>query len=114
MAISCKSTSLIARRMAGYCRAECSADARSAGTMCRPKCDGGIPNIRFRIFDACRSINLSERARAIIESFEPHTHQFIPVDYVNKSGNLLEKRYFFIPCNRIDSMNHDKTTFVFI
>lgn len=73
-------------------------------------------NSKYKIpdFDACRCINVSVRARAMIENFEPNIHQFIPVDYVNKSGNLLEKRYFFIPCNRIDSMDRTKTTMVFI
>ena len=63
-------------------------------------------------FDNSHCINVSEQAKAIFESFEPGVHQFIPVDYYNGKSQLLEKRYFMIPCNRIDSLDHERTTFV--
>src|SRR5258706_1157006 len=62
--------------------------------------------------DNSHCINVSERAKNLIESFEPSVHQFIPVGYYNGKGVLLEERYFMVPCNRIDSLDHDRTTFV--
>ena len=71
---------------------------------------------RYKIPDFNRSwcINVSERAKKLIDHYEPNTHQFFPVEYYNKSGKLLESRYFMVVCNRIDSLDHDKTTMVFI
>jgi hypothetical protein len=57
-------------------------------------------------------LNVSVRGKAFIEQFEPGIHQFVPVDYVTKEGDLLEKRYFWVVCNRIDSIDRDKTTFI--
>ena len=57
-------------------------------------------------------ISVSERAKALIEQFEPGVHQFIPVDYVNGKGEVIEKRYFLQVCNRIDSVDEEHTTFV--
>jgi hypothetical protein len=72
--------------------------------------DGG--KIKMPDFDRSHCINVSERAKALIERFEPHVHQFIPVDYYYGTSDVKERRYFFICCNRIDSLDHDKTTFV--
>jgi hypothetical protein len=64
-------------------------------------------------FQKSRCITLSERAKELIERFEPSTHQFFPVDFFNNiDGNFLERRYILNVCNRIDSMDHDKTTYV--
>ena len=73
-------------------------------------------NARYKIpdFNDSWCVNVSERAKAIIEQFEPNTHQFFPAEYYNKTKQLLETRYFLIVCNRIDSLDHDKTTMVFI
>ena len=70
---------------------------------------GAIPD-----FEASLADNISERAKALIERFEPDVHQFIPVDYVLGDGKLLEKRWFLVPCHRIDSTDHDLTTFAMI
>lgn len=58
--------------------------------------------------------SVSERAKALLEKFEPDTHQFFPVEYYSKAGTLLEKRYFLVVCNRIDSLDHETTTMVFV
>lgn len=69
---------------------------------------------RYRIPDIDMSgshVGVSERAKALIEQFEPGVHQFLPVDY-NGKGKLLEHRYFLFVCNRIDCLDHHKTTMV--
>lgn len=63
-------------------------------------------------FDAAQLISVSERAKAIIERFEPGTHQFFPVEFVDKQGKFLENRYWFFICNRLDSVDRDHTTMV--
>jgi hypothetical protein len=70
---------------------------------------GPIPD-----FEGSLAYNISERARALIERFEPDVHQFIPVDYFLSDGKLLEKRWFLVCCHRIDSTDHDLTTFAMI
>jgi hypothetical protein len=65
-------------------------------------------------FDASNLLNVSARAREVIESIEPATHQFVPVDFVDRSGAVLAPRFFWVVCNRIDSMDHEKTSFVLI
>jgi hypothetical protein len=70
---------------------------------------GPIPD-----FDMSLALNISERAKALIERFEPEVHQFIPVDYLRSDEKLLEKRWFLVVCHRIDSTDHDLTTFAMI
>lgn len=55
-------------------------------------------------------LNVSTRAKNLIEEFEPRVHQFLPVDYCNIDGLALESRWFLIVCNRIDSVdrNHSR------
>lgn len=50
---------------------------------------------------------VSERMKAIIEQFEPDVHQFFPVDVVGKNGDLFARHYFFIVCNRLDSVDRE-------
>lgn len=57
-------------------------------------------------------INVSGQAKALIEQFEPGVHQFVPVDFVNRQNGLLEHRYWLVICNRLDSVDRDRTTFV--
>ena len=59
-------------------------------------------------------LNVSERAKALIEKFEPGVHQFVPVEFVDNDYRFLENRYFMFPGNRIDSTDHDGTTYVLI
>ena len=69
---------------------------------------------RYRIpdFDRSHCINVSERAKAVIERFEPGVHQFLPAAYYNKQDELLEHRWFLIIGQRFDSTDHQRTTFV--
>jgi hypothetical protein len=70
---------------------------------------GPIPD-----FEISHALNISERAKALIERVEPDVHQFIPVDYLLRDGKLAEKRWFLVPGHRIDSTDHDRTTCVMI
>lgn len=49
--------------------------------------------------------SVSARAKALIEQFEPGVHQFLPVEFVDIDGNFLENRWFFICCNRLDTVD---------
>jgi hypothetical protein len=51
-------------------------------------------------FEDSYFINISERAKALIEQLEPGRHQFLPIDYERKNGTLVERRYMFVICNR--------------
>jgi hypothetical protein len=78
-------------------------------TRVRWKEDDGRP---MPDFEGLYVLNVSERAKALIEQFEPGVHQFVPVDFCDKDNRFLEHRYFLFCGNRIDSLDHDKTTFV--
>jgi hypothetical protein len=68
--------------------------------------------VKIPDFQTTQFTSLSERAKALIERFEPGVHQFLPVDFYYEKSDVKERRYFFICCNRIDSVDHAKTTFV--
>lgn len=36
-----------------------------------------------------QGLNMSEKAKRVIESFEPGVHQFFPVEYQDKTGNFI-------------------------
>jgi hypothetical protein len=55
---------------------------------------------------------VSQRFRLLIEAVEPRVHQFIPLQYVKKSRELLEKRWFWQICNRVDSIFTDRPGWV--
>jgi hypothetical protein len=61
-------------------------------------------------FDQHLILNVSGRARGLIEVIEPCVHQFLPVIYRDPAGKELEQRHFLIACNRIDSVDPDRTT----
>jgi hypothetical protein len=63
-------------------------------------------------FDQAELLNVSERARNLIEQFEPGVHQFMPVDYVDANNKFLEKRYFWVVGNRLDSIDRERTIFI--
>lgn len=54
----------------------------------------------------------NDRFRQIVEQFEPGVHQWFPVEFVNKNCEHLAHRWYFIPCNRIDSVDREHTTLV--
>lgn len=61
-------------------------------------------------FDDGLILNVSSRAKELIEGLEPGTHQFVPVSYDNSDGQKIEDRYFLFIGNRIDSMHPDNPT----
>lgn len=63
-------------------------------------------------FDQSTLLNISARAQSFIEGMEPGIHQFVPVEYLNQSNDLIEIRYFWVICNRIDSVDRQHTTMV--
>lgn len=65
-------------------------------------------------FNSQHLVNISNRAKTFIEEREPGIHQFVPVDFVDKAGLLIEKRHFFVVCRRLDSIDRGKTTFVLL
>jgi hypothetical protein len=60
-------------------------------------------------FDGGPFLNVSEKAKAVIESLEPGVHQFFPVEYEDHKGNSFGTRYWFVVCNRLDSVDRDHT-----
>jgi len=55
---------------------------------------------------------VSARFRDLIETFEPGTHQFVPVDiYRARGGSPAETYYWFIVSKRLDSVDRAHTTF---
>ena len=73
---------------------------------------GRSPRTPIPDFDNGLVLNVSDAARRLLESCEPDTHQFLPVAYFDRQGELIEKRHFLIVCNRIDSLDRDHTTMV--
>jgi hypothetical protein len=58
-------------------------------------------------FDNGLILNVSSRAKALIEKLEPAVHQFLPVDYFDRTGKFIEARYFLIVCNRLDGVDRE-------
>lgn len=57
-------------------------------------------------------LSVPDRFKEIVEQLEPGVHQFLPVEFVDVEGNHLAHRWFFIVCNRIDSVDREHSTFV--
>lgn len=58
--------------------------------------------------------SVSDRFRDMIEEIEPAVHQFEPIRFVAKDGTLLEERWFWQICNRIDGMHAELSNMVFV
>ena len=65
-------------------------------------------------FDRAHLVNVSEKAKALIEQWEPGVHQFVPYDLVDTTGDFLEKRYALVIGTRLDSVDREHTTFVLL
>lgn len=65
-------------------------------------------------FDPIPYLNVSEKAKQVIESLEPGVHQYFPVEYQDKKGNFTGIRYWFVPCNRIDSVDREHSNMVLV
>ena len=48
--------------------------------------------------------------KAEVEALEPGVHQFFPIELVWKDGSHAADRFWFVPCNRLDSVDRAKTT----
>ena len=71
---------------------------------------------RSEIVDLMMTANwffMTEKLKTIIEELEPGVHQFKPVELVSKTGEHLGDYYWFVPCNRVDSMDREHTTHEF-
>ena len=49
----------------------------------------------------------STKFRDIVEALEPGVHQFVPVEVVRKNGDHLADMFFFVCCNRLDTLELD-------
>ena len=58
--------------------------------------------------------SVSDHFRALIEEIEPGIHQFEPISYVGKDNSLLEQRWFWQICNRIDSVHRELSNWVLV
>lgn len=61
--------------------------------------------------NACRK-TVGDRFRTLIEEIEPGVHQFEPIRFVATDGSLLEDRWFWQICNRIDSVHDELTNWI--
>jgi hypothetical protein len=57
---------------------------------------------------------VSQRFRALIEEIEPGIHQFEPIRFIAKDRSLLADRWFWQVCNRLDSVNREKSDWVLL
>ncbi|WP_432283705.1 hypothetical protein SLT36_17615 [Aminobacter sp. BA135] len=64
------------------------------------------------IYDAF-VLTVSAKVKDVIESLEPGVHQFFPIEYVWNDGSHAADRFWFVPCNRLDTVDRAKTTFEF-
>ncbi len=56
---------------------------------------------------------VSPRFKDLVEQFEPGVHQFVPVDiYHARKGDPVATYYWFIVGQRIDSVDREKTTYI--
>ena len=56
---------------------------------------------------------VDEKFKAAVERLEPGIHQFFPVEFVWKDGSHAAHRFWFVPCNRLDTVDRQMTTFEF-
>jgi hypothetical protein len=64
-------------------------------------------------FEGGYLLTVSQRAKQLIESFEPGTHQYLPAKFYDSANNFLEMRYFLIACNRLDGMDRSHAMMIF-
>lgn len=63
-------------------------------------------------FDQTPTLNVSERAKAVIESVEPGVHEFEPVEYEYSRGGRTETRFWLRIGNKIDTLDREHTNMV--
>lgn len=57
--------------------------------------------------------SVTDNLRELIESIEPGVHQFLPLDFVRRTGGVIQTRWFWQICNRIDSIYANRPGWVF-
>lgn len=55
---------------------------------------------------------VTDRFRALIEEIEPGVHQFEPIKFIAKDRSPLSTRWFWQVCNRLDTVDREKTDMV--
>lgn len=55
---------------------------------------------------------VSTELKALVEGLEPGIHQFFPVELVDQDGRHLADHWFWVVCNRIDSVDRALTAAV--
>jgi hypothetical protein len=63
-------------------------------------------------FDQTPAINISGKAKDIIEGIEPRVHRFVPVEYLYSKG-ATETRFWLHVGNKIDSVNGEHSNMSF-
>jgi hypothetical protein len=56
---------------------------------------------------------VDQKFKTEVEKLEPGVHQFFPVEFVWEDGSHAADRLWFVPCNRLDSVDRNQTTFEF-
>lgn len=49
----------------------------------------------------------SAKFRDVVEALEPGVHQFVPVEVIRKNGDHVADMFWFVPCNRLDTLEID-------
>ena len=57
-------------------------------------------------------LNVSEKAKQVIERLEPGVHIFLAVEFLNVRRLHLENRYWFRAGHRIDSLDPERSTLI--
>ncbi len=65
-------------------------------------------------FDNSFYVNVSEKAKAVIESLEPNVHQFFAFECTNSKTQAVTTRYWFVVCNRLDTVDREHTNMVLL
>jgi len=65
-------------------------------------------------FDSSALDDVSDRAKKLIEQFEPGVHQFLPVEFYDIDNKFMESRWFFTCCNRLDTVDRNDTRGLFL
>lgn len=65
------------------------------------------------IYSPTGSLLVNDKFKDIVEELEPNVHQFFPIELIWKDGSHASNKYWFNPCNRLDSVDREKTTCLF-
>lgn len=71
-----------------------------------------IPGPKRDFLDYFRlwGVMVDEKFKNVVERLEPKTHQFHPMEFVWKDNSPAFNKYWFVPCNRVDSIDRENTT----